>query len=137
MHKRGKFYLEDGREFGEDDSEMKKFQDMDCGRGNGLRFCKLAGTGDWDYLIREMKFKATIRRTSFGLLGALFLIVPMLIMTLYPSRNNCLITASVSTLIFVVFVSVLSKANDHEVVAVVAAYAAVLVVFVGTSMTTH
>ena len=127
MHQRRNFYAEDGPEFGE---KIRTFQDA---RKYGLRYCKLAGTGDWDYMIREIEFKATIRRASIGLLSGLFLIGPMLIMTLYPSRNTSLITTSICTLIFIAFVSLFSKAREHEVLAIVAAYAAVLVVFVGTS----
>jgi VIT1/CCC1 family predicted Fe2+/Mn2+ transporter len=130
MHMRGKFYIKDGPEFGE---ELEKCHNTDYARKHGLRFCKLAGTGDWDYLLREMKFKATIRRTGFGILGGLFLVVPMLIMTLHQSRNTSLITVCISTLIFTIVVSVFSKAKEHEVIGIVAAYAAVLVVFVGTS----
>ncbi len=131
MHKRAKFYAEDGPEFRD---EIQMCHTTNYAREHGLRFCKLAGIGDWDYLLRETKLKATIRRTSFGVLGGLFLIVPMLIMKFYPSRNTSLITASISTLIFILFVSIFSGANEQAVLAIVAAYTAVLVVLVGTSL---
>lgn len=65
--------------------------------------------------------------------GGLALIVPMLIMVLHPG----LITVTTTTSVFVLVVSVLlaavmKDAEPKDVVAAMAAYAAVLVVFVGS-----
>ncbi|RTE79503.1 hypothetical protein BHE90_005982 [Fusarium euwallaceae] len=61
------------------------------------------------------------------------LIVPMVIMSLDPSRNKSLITVSVCVLLFALFLSSGIGAKNTEVLAATATYAAVLVVFVGTS----
>jgi hypothetical protein len=129
MHQRRNFYAEDGAEF-RDENQKARFR---VARKHGLRYCKLSGTSDWDYKIREIEFKATIRRSDLNILGDFFLIALMLIMMLYPVRNNFLIIASISTLVFAIFVSLFSKAREHEVLGIVAAYAAVLVIFVETS----
>jgi hypothetical protein len=65
--------------------------------------------------------------------GGASLIVPMLIMSFDPSRNKSLIVVSVSVLIFAVFLSSGIHASNQETLAATATYAAVLVVFVGTS----
>ena len=57
----------------------------------------------------------------------------MLIMRLDSSENKSLITTSVAVLLFSAVVSIVFKATNQETVAITATYAAVLVVFVGTS----
>ncbi|KAH8891658.1 hypothetical protein GQ53DRAFT_720301 [Thozetella sp. PMI_491] len=64
------------------------------------------------------------------------LIVPMVVMTFDPSRNKSLITVSISVLLFAIFLASGIGATNTEVLAATATYAAVLVVFVGTSGTT-
>jgi VIT1/CCC1 family predicted Fe2+/Mn2+ transporter len=82
---------------------------------------------------RQKSLREMVRRFGMAMLGGVALIVPMLIMTLHKSRNTCIITVSVATFVFAAFVAVFSRAQEQEVLGVVAAYAAVLVVFVGTS----
>ncbi|KIM96549.1 hypothetical protein OIDMADRAFT_148366 [Oidiodendron maius Zn] len=74
-------------------------------------------------------------RTRFvmAIIGGLMLIIPMLIMTLVPSRLTSILTVSISVLIFSILVAIASTAKPQEVLGATAAYAAVLVVFVGTS----
>lgn len=70
------------------------------------------------------------RRLGLAMAGGAFLIVPMWIMVLH----NTLYTGFVSTTVFVTFFGILSAyylREENDVVSTTAAYAAVLVVFVG------
>lgn len=78
--------------------------------------------------------KAYAERLIMGLFGGLALIGPMLIMVLNPSQNTSLITVSIATIIFSLVLA--QSARDiagKDVLAATAAYAAVLVGFVGAS----
>ena len=78
--------------------------------------------------------KAAIIRFTMAFFGGVALVGPMLVMTLHKSRNTSLITTSISVLFFAMVVAYFArKASPQEVLAATAAYAAVLVVFVGTS----
>jgi hypothetical protein len=58
-------------------------------------------------------------------------------MRVEPSEVSCLVTTSGCTLIFAIIVAFRSTdMRPHEILGVVAAYAAVLVVFVGTTIPT-
>jgi len=82
---------------------------------------------------RERK-KAFTERLIGAMFGGLALIGPMLIMVLKPSRDTSLITVSVATFLFAISVAVGAQDSlGKDVLAATAAYAAVLVVFVGTS----
>ena len=77
-------------------------------------------------------------RLTMGVFGGLSLLVPMMIMVLSPTKLTNLIT----TIVFVLFVAValattMGKADAKDVFAAVAAYTAVLVVFVGTNTTSE
>ena len=75
------------------------------------------------------------QRVAMAIFGGAALIGPMLIMTLHPSRNTSLITVSVATLVFALVLAFSARdSTGKDVLGVTAAYAAVLVVFVGTSM---
>lgn len=85
-----------------------------------------------EWRVREMK--RFWRKMTAAVLSGLALIVPMLIMVLHPT----LVTVTVTTSVFVLFVSVpvvvvMKDAEPKDVVAAMAAYAAVLVVFVGVA----
>lgn len=80
-----------------------------------------------------------LSRLAMALFGGLALIVPMLIMTLHQTKLTTLLTTS----LFVAVVAValawwMEDAQNKDIIAATAAYAAVLVVFVGsgTSNTT-
>jgi len=85
-------------------------------------------------LEREIK-KAYSERLWMGAFGGVALIGPMLLMVLHRGLNTSIITASVATALFALLLAIGAK-NLHgkDVLAATAAYAAVLVVFVGTSM---
>ena len=77
---------------------------------------------------------ALTQRIIMALFGGIALIGPMLIMTLHQSRNTSLITASVATFLFALVIAFAARDSaGKDVLAITAAYAAVLVVFVGTS----
>jgi uncharacterized membrane protein YfcA len=75
----------------------------------------------------------SLARFIMAFTGGASLIIPMLIMSFDPSRNKSLITVSVSVLLFAVFLSSGIHASNQETLVATATYAAVLVVFVGTS----
>ena len=83
---------------------------------------------------RERKSASTLRLTM-ALFGCIALIVPMLIMALHPRRDVALITTSIVTLIFAVIIAFSARdSSGKDVLLVTAAYAAVFVVFVGSSL---
>ncbi|RMJ15097.1 hypothetical protein CDV36_005245 [Fusarium kuroshium] len=72
-------------------------------------------------------------RFVIAVTGGLFLIVPMIIMTLRPSDVKSLITVSAFVLLFALCLSLVVKVSNIETLVSTATYAAVLVVFVGIS----
>jgi hypothetical protein len=76
-------------------------------------------------------------RLTMAWFGGLTLIIPMLIMVFKPSRNTSLITTSVATFLFAIVIALGARdCTGKDILTGTAAYAAVLVVFVGTTMTT-
>jgi len=70
----------------------------------------------------------------WGVVGGLSLIGPMLLMILRTDRLTALITTSVSTMLFALVVAKFAEeSSSPEIMGITAAYAAVLVVFVGAS----
>jgi hypothetical protein len=68
--------------------------------------------------------------------SGLALIAPMLIMTLHPTKLTSLLTTSLFVIVVALILArVMDEAQNKDIVAATAAYAAVLVVFVGTTMT--
>jgi hypothetical protein len=85
--------------------------------------------------VEEQQRKAGFhRRLGMALFGGLSLIVPMIIMTLNSSTEKSLITSSLFVLAFAVVMAATTAARDAEMIAGTAAYAAVLVVFVGVTI---
>ncbi len=80
------------------------------------------------------EFVDVLARFLVAFLGGTLLVVPMLIMRL-PEVNvtKSLITVSICVLLFAGFLSVFFKASNTDTLISTATYAAVLVVFVGTS----
>lgn len=73
-------------------------------------------------------------RIMFALFGGIFLLVPMIAMA-YINATRYLLIATVLFVLFFAFILALSsKASNQELVAATAAYAAVLVVFVGNNL---
>lgn len=101
-----------------------------------------SSTGELNFrqLNREVSDSLVLRQASsdrlwMGSFGGIALIGPVLLMSLHRDLRTSLITSSVATAIFVVVLAMLGKnLKGQEVLGATAAYAAVLVVFVGTSM---
>jgi VIT1/CCC1 family predicted Fe2+/Mn2+ transporter len=74
-------------------------------------------------------------RVLFALFGGLFLLVPMIAMAYITSKKYLLITAVLFVFVFALSLGYFSKGSNQELVGATAAYAAVLVVFVGNSIT--
>ena len=72
-------------------------------------------------------------RLIIALTGGLFLIVPVHIMSFGPSLVKSLCTVSVSVAIFAFVVSFLVRVTNIETLVSTATYAAVLVVFLGST----
>lgn len=81
---------------------------------------------------REEKLQGLAIRLGMALIGGAFLIVPMLIMVLVPGNVTALVTTSVFVFTFGVALA-LSLDDAFNVLSGTAAYAAILVVFVGSS----
>jgi len=73
-------------------------------------------------------------RLTMASAGGLLLIVPMLIMANLEGKVATLVTTCVSMSIFAILVTWATNLGPNEVLGTTAAYAAVLVVFVGTSL---
>jgi hypothetical protein len=66
------------------------------------------------------------------LIGGLFLIIPIVVLSvLSNSRKWSLVATSLFVVFFAISLAIATKANNQELMAATAAYAAVLVVFVG------
>lgn len=85
--------------------------------------------GPWDL---PSSLELQRQRYTGAILGGLILTVPMILMVLLRSTTANLVIASVSTMIFALGATYLSPTKlPVELLSVTAAYAAVLVVFVG------
>ncbi|KAK3707629.1 hypothetical protein LTR37_011977 [Vermiconidia calcicola] len=78
--------------------------------------------------------KKRLLRFAMAVLGALLLVIPMVIMTIVVGKAASLITTCVSMLVFAILITMFTELGPNEVLGTTAAYAAVLVVFVGTSV---
>lgn len=72
-------------------------------------------------------------RFTIAAVGGSFLVGPMLIMAISPSTTKSLVTVSVSVMIFIAVLTFVVKPANVEALVSTATYAAVLVVFVGSS----
>ncbi|TGJ79047.1 hypothetical protein E0Z10_g9711 [Xylaria hypoxylon] len=78
---------------------------------------------------------AFLSRLVMALFGGIALIVPTIIMTLYQQVKVCLIVTAVATVLFALILAFgATDATGKDVLAATAAYTAVLVVFLGSSV---
>jgi hypothetical protein len=87
--------------------------------------------------IREAKMRkqAFSERIWMGALGGVAVIGPMLLMSLHRTLTTSLVTSSVATVLFTIVLALGARnLKGQEILGAVAAYAAVLVVFIGTSI---
>jgi hypothetical protein len=111
----------------------------------------LAGTEDWEkdfhnqavnhkaeqeeYTRKQVEaFKQKMRRFAMAVAGGIALIVPVVVMSCHQSLTWSLATTSIATVLFAIFITLYSRAEEKDILAATAAYAAVLVVFIGTSL---
>ncbi|KAK5736620.1 hypothetical protein LTR17_007277 [Elasticomyces elasticus] len=83
---------------------------------------------------KEAAREQNVRRLGMAAIGGLLLLVPVLIMANLPGKLATLVTTSASMVVFAVLVALATDLGSNEVLATTAGYAAVLVVFVGTSL---
>lgn len=89
--------------------------------------------GPWDYPSAERNRK---ERYALTVLGSVIIIVPMVFMAFVPGRTSSVATVIICTLLFAVGAAYFSPTKPPlELMIATAAYAAVLVVFVGASIT--
>jgi VIT1/CCC1 family predicted Fe2+/Mn2+ transporter len=80
------------------------------------------------------KFVDRLARFIVAVIGGAALIVPMLIMSLpHVNVTKSLVTTSISVLLFAAALSSGFRASNTDTLVATATYAAVLVIFVGTS----
>jgi VIT1/CCC1 family predicted Fe2+/Mn2+ transporter len=82
---------------------------------------------------QQSKGKETTARFLMAAFGGLMLIVPMLIMSYHASHTKSIVTSSLFVLFVAFILAAFSEASGQEILGATAAYAAVLVVFVGTT----
>jgi hypothetical protein len=81
---------------------------------------------------KEERRDRLFARLGMAFFGRFALIAPMLIMTLHPTRLTALLTTSLCVIVVAVALAVyMENAKPKDVMAATAAYAAVLVVFIG------
>lgn len=79
------------------------------------------------------RFVDGLARFVVALAGGVFLVVPMVVMIIAPSETKSVVTVAVAVLVFALILSFGIKVSNVETLVSTATYAAVLVVFVGTS----
>ena len=94
--------------------------------------------GSWDNAYMPLSSgnpwgSALLSRIGAALLGGILLIVPMVIMAVDDATTKNLVTTSVAVIVVAVGLASTSLGSWQDVLGITAAYAAVLVVFVGTS----
>ncbi|KAH7161687.1 hypothetical protein EDB81DRAFT_351874 [Dactylonectria macrodidyma] len=80
-----------------------------------------------------LAFVDRLARFLIAVTGGGFLIVPMVVMTLGQSQTKSLVTVSVAVVLFALVLAFGIRVSNVETLVATATYAAVLVVFVGTS----
>jgi hypothetical protein len=81
-----------------------------------------------------VEIAAGFHRLFIAIFGGVAVLVPMLIMSFSPSRTKSLITVSVFVVWFACTIAMKAKkASDSDLLSATAAYAAVLIVFVGAT----
>ncbi|EXJ75191.1 uncharacterized protein A1O5_01887 [Cladophialophora psammophila CBS 110553] len=78
-------------------------------------------------------FVDSTARFIIGTFGGCALVVPMMVMVFQPSLTKTLITVCVAVVLFALALSLVFETDNKDTISATATYAAVLVVFVGTS----
>lgn len=78
-------------------------------------------------------FVDRLTRFLVAITGGIFLVVPMIIMTLHQSKTKSLITVSVCIIFFALIMALGVRVSNAETLVSTATYAAVLMVFLGVN----
>ncbi|KAL8715700.1 MAG: hypothetical protein Q9220_000367 [cf. Caloplaca sp. 1 TL-2023] len=101
-------------------------------QGEGV-FNSTARWGMDERVARVARRRGMKNRLTAAIVGGLSVIGPMLIMAIHPSQVKTLVTASAAVILFAVGLAWKSSAQVEALLGTTAAYAAVLVVFVGVN----
>ena len=105
---------------------------------NNVVLILLAFIYNWDIADNLKKrfgnLTTTLDRILVGVAGGAALLIPMIIMTFATSQTARLIVVSVATMLFAVFMA-FTGTSKESVIGSVAAYAAIMVVYIGSSDT--
>ena len=103
------------------------------GRYNSQNLESLVGSfRQRNRVIKKRGLREFLSRLLMALFSGTALVGPMILMVLHHDQTTSLSTTSVAVFLFATVVAYFSRAGAETVVVTVAAYAAVLVVFVGT-----
>ncbi|KAL8832886.1 MAG: hypothetical protein Q9170_004688 [Blastenia crenularia] len=89
--------------------------------------------GEKERVARVERKRGMKNRFIAAIVGGLSIIVPMLVMAIHPSQLKTLVTAGVAVLLLAVGLAWKSSAQVEVLLGTTAAYAAVIVVFVGVN----
>ncbi|GAB7334730.1 hypothetical protein MBLNU13_g06662t1 [Cladosporium sp. NU13] len=135
---RDPFYLKSTKVLQREDANLIPYHMQPKGRLPGTldRACsrELPGTAR-GMANEEARAEQLTVRFLMAVTGGLALLIPMLVMTYFPGKNVSVVTTSVAMLIFAIVITLATQLAPDQVLGATAAYAAVLVVFVGTSLT--
>jgi len=118
--------------------ELARFYAYACISNEDCRISNVAQRGVFFIGRKEQvkALKAFLSRLIMAVFGAFTLLAPMLIMTLHPTKLTVLLTTTLFVLVVAgILAAVMKTAEDKDIIAATAAYAAVLVVFVGSAST--
>ncbi|KAK3645746.1 hypothetical protein LTR56_008933 [Elasticomyces elasticus] len=82
----------------------------------------------------KLSLTGMLVRFMVAFFGGASLLVPMIVMTFRTSRTARLVTVCVATLLFAYAIALLKPVNKQDILGATAAYAAVMVVYVGTAL---
>lgn len=102
-----------------------------------LHVSNYTGEGGWnDKVWKEQRSVAKLlNRIRMALFGGVVVVAPMLIMALHRTLLTTLLTTSLSVLVVgLVLAWIMDTAEPKDILTATAAYAAILVVFVGTTL---
>lgn len=80
---------------------------------------------------RRVKIRMALRRFSFAVIGGLIIVMPMLILVSDTTTAKMQAVISTSIFLFALGVAVFSRTTPENLLVATAAYAAVLVTFIG------
>jgi len=90
--------------------------------------------GGWrNHMNNTQRAKESFQRFWMALAGGAALVAPTILMVLHKNIVTTLVTASVCVFIFAFVVAIFSSEPPFNIIGATAAYAAVLVVFIGAS----